>query len=313
MLYPRQGMKHLLPSLVCASVFAASPALAQIVIASDSFELADHPTGDRTVVTGGPNGIRFYTRNATPTDLSLSIVDDTGGLGTNVLSLVDTVNTTTLNDAIIGVLSQPVTLSATGDFIRLEFTFRYTNIGTAAANAGGFRFGIEGSNGSSVTSDNQTSASDNDQGYYAQTGVGPSPANAPANNNIFFRESGGTFPILGGLDRLNIVAAGGATGVTFNNNNAHSVSFTITRTAGSNISLSLVYDGGTPITAVTTGGTGNFFTFDEIALSNGFVTAPVSFNIDNVSVVSNVPEPTAAGLIGFGALGTLGFVRRRAK
>jgi hypothetical protein len=302
-------MKPHLPTLLFTSLLAASPAFAQITIASDSFELADHPTGDRTVVTGGANGIRFYTRNATPTDLTVNIANDAGGLGTNVLSLVDTVNTTTLNDSIIGVLSQPVTLAAQGDFIRLEFTFRYTNIGTAAANAGGFRFGIEGSNTSLVTGDNQTSVSDNDQGYYAQTGVGPSPANAPANTNVLFRENGGTFPILGGLDRTGITAS--STGVAINNNNAHSVSFTITRGSGTNISLSLAYDGGAPITGAFTGT--NFFTFDEIAFSNGFVTSPVSFNIDNVSVVSNVPEPGTMGLMSLGAVGMLGLVRRRTR
>jgi hypothetical protein len=218
---------------------------------------------------------------------------------------MDTANTTTLNDSIIGVLSQPITLAAQGDFIRLEFTFRYTNAGTAAANAAGFRFGIENSNGTPVTADNQTSISDNDQGYYAQTGVGTV---APLSTNTLYRESGGTFPILGGIDRTNL--ATNSAGAAFNDNNAHTVSFSITRTAGNNISLSLIYDGGTPITNTTTSGTGNFFTFDEIAFSNGFVTSPVSFNLDNITITS-VPEPATMGLTSFGAVGMLGLVRGR--
>lgn len=315
-------MNTRIPIALSASLLLAVPAIAQITIASDNFEFAHHPETspgsgiqDRTVVTGGVNGIKFYTRNATPANLSVNIVNDPlpGGLGTKVLSFVDTANTTTLNDSIIGVLPQALTLGSTGDFIRLEFTFRYTNLATALPNAGGFRFGIEGSNGTVVTGDDQAATSDNDQGYYAQTGVGPSPANAPVNSNVFFRENGGTFPILGGTDRLSINLPAGTTGMAFNDELAHAVSFTITRTAGSNISLSLIYDGGTPLTVNTAGGTGNFFTFDEIMFSNGFVTSPLSFNLDNVSVVSNVPEPTAAGLLSLGSVALLGLIRRRAR
>lgn len=305
-------MKTLQPVLFCTSLLVATPAIAQIVIASDTFELPDHPgpIQDRTVVSGGVNGIKFYTRNATSAIFSLSIVDDSGpgGLGSSVLNHTDTTTTGGGSNPIIGILPQSISLSAPGDFVRLEFTFRYTNIGTTTASNTGFRFGIFGSNGTLVTGDNQPSNSNNDQGYYVQTGVGTT---APAYDNTLFREGGTLAPILGGTDRTVLALPMGTFGMSFNDNNAHTVSFTLTRTAGDNISLSLIYDSGTPITYTTTGG-GNFFSYNEIAFSNGFGANPVAFNIDNVTVTT-VPEPSAMGLMSLGAVGMLGLVRRRTR
>ena len=59
-------MNTRLPTILGASLFLAVPAIAQVVVATDTFELIDHLTGDRTFVTGGINGIKFYTRNAAP-------------------------------------------------------------------------------------------------------------------------------------------------------------------------------------------------------------------------------------------------------
>jgi hypothetical protein len=293
---------------LAAAIAWPRKASAQVTIASDSFELADHPAADRTMVTGGTNGLQFFTHNPIIPNYSVSIIDDSapGGLGSLVLNQTDT--TGNGGNQIIGLLPQAITLASPGDFIRLQFTFRYLNLGTATQNAAGFRFGIEGSNGTFVTADGQGSVSDNDQGYYVQTGVG---ATAPANNNIFFRESGTLSPILGGNDRVSVTAnsAGGA----INDILAHTASFTITRGAGTNISLSLSYDGGTAITGNFTGASPNtpFYTFDEIMFSDGFVANPVHFNIDNVAVVTNVPEPSAA-VLGLLAVPFIAARRRRA-
>ena len=270
-----------------AAIAWPQDASAQVTIASDSFELADHPTGDRSVVTGGASGLRFFTRNAIIPNYSASIINDSGpgGLGSFVLNHSD--STGTSGNQIIGLLPQPLTLASPGDFIRLEFTFRFLDIDTLS-NAG-FRFGFEGSNGTLVTGDGQTTVSDNDLGYYAQTGVGTT---APLNNNTLYRENGGTSPILGGTDRTTVTAS--SAGVAINDLLAHTASFTITRGTGTNVSLSLSYDGGPAITGTAT--TVPYYTFDEIAFGNGFVADAVDFNIDNVSVVTNVPEPSAAVL-----------------
>jgi hypothetical protein len=289
--------------LAAALVFAAGRAGA-VTLDADTFELADHPTGDRVVVSGGVNGIPFYTRNAPGANYTVSIVNDSGigTLDSTVLRHVDT-TTGAAGNQIIGALPQPVMLAAQGDFITLSFNFRFTNITTVTANNAGFRFGLEGSNGTLVTGDNQGAQSNNDLGYYVQTGVGATTA--PAANNTIYRENGGIAPILGGTDRASITS--NTAGRFFNDELPHSASFTITRGAGTSMSFSVSYDGGTAITG--TAPTTPYYFFDEVIFSDGFVTNPVHFNIDNVEVVTNVPEP-AAGLCFLAAMG-LGLGRRR--
>jgi hypothetical protein len=256
------------------------------------------------VVSGGLSGMTFYTRNATGAQYSASIVDDSaaGGLGSMALNHNDTTTSSGGNE-IIGLLPTPITLATQGDFITLSFRFRYVNVSTATANSAGFRFGIEGSNGSVVTADGQGSTSDNDQGYYIQTGVGT--AAAAATNNTFYRENGGVLPILGGTDRAATTAS--TTGAVINDNLAHTATFTITRGSATNISLSASYDGGTAKTASYP--TTPYYTFDEIAFGDGFVASPVQFNVDDVLVTSNVPEPGTLACL-FGGAGLL-FVRHR--
>jgi len=270
-----------------AAILLAGPAKSSAVtVASDTFESSDHPTGNRTVVTGGVNGLSFYSRNATGASISLSIVDDSagGGLGSLALNAVDTTSAN-VGNAIIGLLPIPINLAQQGDFVTLSFQFRYLNSATATANSVGFRFGIEGSVGTAVTGDNQGTTSDNDQGYYIQTGVGATTG--AATNNTIYRENGGTQPIGGGTDRS--AGTTNTTGLFFNDNLAHSATFTITRGTGTNVSVAATYDGGSAITTTFT--TTPYYAFDEIFFDDGFVPAPVQYNVDNVTVTSNVPEP----------------------
>jgi hypothetical protein len=291
-------------------VSSAIPASA-VILDADNFELTDHPTGDRTVVAGGINGIQFYTRNATSAQYVAAIVNDSGigGLGSMALSHANS-GTGNAGNQIIGILSQPITLAATGDFITLSFRFRYTNLATATHNNSGFRFGLEGSNGTLVTGDNQGTQSNNDQGYYVQTGTGNAPLGpVPLANNTLYRENGAVGPvppILGGTDRQNLTTS--STGVTFNDELPHSASLTITRGTGTNMSFSVVYDNGTPITATST--TVPFYHFDEVAFGDAFVTNSIHFRVDDVQVTTNVPEPIA-GLSLLGGAGLLLARRRR--
>ncbi|WAC17998.1 hypothetical protein OVA24_12190 [Luteolibacter sp. SL250] len=78
------------------------------------------------------------------------------------------------------------------------------------------------------------------------------------------------------------------------------------------MSLSYVFDGGTPITAVDS--SANIRTsFDQIAISNGFTTTFAQYNVDDVLLTATnftpIPEPAAALLGSMAAIGML--IRRR--
>lgn len=289
----------LLSSSLC--LVGSYSAFGQFTIATDNFELTDHPGGNLTLA-GPTSGIPFYTRNATGASYSVSIAND-ATFGSNVLQHVDT--TATTGNAIIGVLPLPIVLANTNDFITLTFQFRFLNVGTATANNAGFRFGIWGDGGTTVTANGQTTVSDNDAGYYAQTGVGTT---TPGSGNLFYNEGGGTSPIGGGADRAAVNTTAG-NGVAINDGNIHSATFTLTRTNATTVSLSVSYDGGTAFIGNST--TNIRTTFNEIAFNDGFVATPVQFAIDNVQVTSSVPEPGSALLFAFGVAAVAGSRRRK--
>ncbi len=283
-----------------AVLIASNGAFAQVTLASDGFELADHPTGDRLTI--GTTGIPFYTRNATSANLSLAIVNDST-FGSNVLQQID--NTGNGSNQIIGVLPLPIVLANVNDFITLSFKFRFLNMATVTQNAAGFRFGIWGDAGTVVTADNQPTISDNDQGYYVQTGVGTA---TPGSNNLFYNEASGMTPIGGGTDRA--IVTGSGAGIAINDQLVHTALFTIRRTNATTIGLTVTYDGATTFTGNSSASIRA--SFSEIGFNDAFVANPVHHAIDDVVVTSSVPEP-ATGLmcaLGFTALAAN---RRRAR
>jgi hypothetical protein len=280
-----------------------STASAAFVIANDGFETDTHPTGFRTVAVASPvpgnNGIRFFTVKD-PNAASASITNDVV-LGSNALVVNNTPNSTSF--PIVGNLPLFPTLNNVNDNVTLTFRFRFLNAPTSAPSNSAFRFGIYSSNGTPVTGDNQIGASDNDQGYYVQIGDADQVV-----NNLFYRESGGTSPILGGTDRSTGNASAGVAGIT--DTNAHTAAFSITRTDAATYRLALSIDGGTPVTM----NAGTPYTqFDQIAFSNGFGNPAMNFAIDDVRIEATayaIPEPASLSLAAIGAIGLLARRRR---
>jgi hypothetical protein len=295
-----------------AGALAAGGAASAAVIASDGFDAATHPTGSRTVVTPavvpGNNGIPFFTRFADPGNGTATIVSDSavGGATAEALSVT---NTTASNSfPVIGVLPAMGMVTNVNDAVTLSFKFRFLNATTVADNNTAFRFGLFNSKSTPVTADN-TTASNDDQGYYVTMGDA-----TQASSTLAYNESGGTSPILGGTDRNPATASAGVTGI--NDNLGHTVSMTLTRTSATALGMSLVIDGGAP---VTTSFSVIYPGFDEIAFSDGFVgtaSGQLNFAVDDVQVTANnvvVPEPMGLGLAGVVvAGGMLGRRKRRA-
>lgn len=271
-----------LPLVAALSLCHALTLAHAVTIVNDGFETTTHPTGDRTVASSP--GVAFYTRAVTGSS-TLAIAND-ATFASNVLAFDDT-NGDGQSEGIVAPLGTSLSLDNTGDFLTLSFSFRYTNNASAGANNANFRFGLFNSQSTAVTADNQVE-SVNDMGYYVQVGSGGSVA---ATNNIFFEETGGTAPILGGIDRSNKVAS--STGFGINDNAIHTASLTLTRTSATVMGLSLTIDG----TTITASDTSTLITsFDEIAFANGFSTTGLDFLLDSVVVTSSVPEPSIAGL-----------------
>lgn len=266
-----------------------------LTVLNDGFEIATHPTGFRTVHTSP--GSPYYG----VTSPAASITED-AVFGSRALTV-----TAGANYHLVSPLGGTISLTNVNDTLTFSFKLRFTN--TPATDASAFRFGVFSSNGTPVASDNfGAGVSDNDQGYYAVLGA----ASSPATTATLFNEGGGTSPILGGTDRTALTTSAAGPSIAAADNTAHSVSLTITRTSLTQISLSYIFDGGTPITAVDN--SANLRTsFDQIAIANAFTTTFAQYSIDDVLLTASnftpIPEPAAAGLAGIGLLGLL--MRRR--
>lgn len=270
-----------------------------VTVVDDGFEIGTHPTGFRTVATG--TGVAVHAVSTGNGTMSSPLAVDpafAGGAGNRVLGVNGTANY-----PIIATLGGNAFLSAVNDSITLSFDFRLTNAPLSAA--GGFRFGLASSNGSLANFDGSGSASDNDTGYYVAPGVS---GTVPASNSFIFNESGGTSPILAGLDRAALNAS--AVGANIADTNVHSVSLSLTRDSLTTILISLTIDSNV---WTATDNTANLRTsFDEIAFSNGFAATYAQYNLDNLKLTATnfvpIPEPAFAGLVG---IGVLSFLQRR--
>jgi PEP-CTERM motif. len=290
---------HLLVALGCAAIsFQQASA---VTVVNDGFEPATHPGGFRSVAVAP--GVPFIQPD-TGTGTASLVTDDNMGnpVGNKALSVIST--STATSHVLTANLGGTISLANVSDTMTLSFKIRLTN--TPTSTNGGFRFGLYGTNGTvGLTEGSGLGNPNNDTGYYASLGTNNS---VPAANNFLFSESGGTSPILAGLDRASINSAAG---ISLNDALFHTLSLTVTRATSTTMSVSFSFDGGTAIAGTTTV---LYTSFDEIAISDGFQAIPTTYNIDDVLLTASnftpVPEPAVAGLAGFGLLALL--KRRRA-
>ncbi len=256
------------------------------VVLLDTFE-----DGNRT--KSGPLDTNWWTSSSAG---SLSVGFDST-FGSNALSYSDG----TGFRGFVGDFPS-VTLAAAGEYILLEFTFRYVN--TPPNQNSGFRFGLY--NGSPSTADGpadpQLHTSGTYTGYYSNISVGT------ANNQQLFQEFGTTGGIMSGLDRTQIGTTNTSTNAGLNNTLPHTGLFRIERTA-TGLSFLGQIDSTTLINETQT--SGMQYTFNNVGfnIANSIAGEPLRF--DEIKVTF-VPEPSTYALVSLGLAGVM-WLRRRQK
>jgi hypothetical protein len=242
------------------------------------------------VLRGGTDssGIDWFDRSASA---SIGAFNDNGPNTLNSATL--RFATMVANRGFVGVLiGGPITLGAPGDYVTLSFSFRVS--GTLNSNAQGFTFGLYDSNGTPVTGDD-TTQSDNDRGYRGQFATGSTGGVSiiKEENNVAGGLGTGT-----GTESL-AVTLSSSTPVAITSSIPHTASMTLTYNSLNSLGIVLYYDG---VKVADGTSTSPFFSFDEVVFSQGGSNNLV---IDDVSVISNVPEPGVAGLLLMSAVGCL--------
>jgi len=248
-------------------------------------EVADDFTDGDRGNNASAGDLAWFTLG-TPT---VAVVNDSLGIGYG--------NALQLTPASTGrglVANMPARTLADGDSLALSFDWRFT--GTTALNQSyNLRFGLHSSNGTPNTADN-TTASDNDKGYF----IGTNPGVNSASGTMQFRETGAAPGVLGGTDWSTFgtsgacVSAGTAT---------HTATLIITR-----VGTTLVVSGQIDNLAASTGTDASpvTYTFDQLGLTLAGATLPSPLCIDNVQVEylpSTTGQTVGGGTIASPAVG----------
>ncbi|HEV7402144.1 MAG TPA: Calx-beta domain-containing protein [Chthoniobacteraceae bacterium] len=222
--------------------------------------------GNRSNGTGGDLlGVPFFTQSGTASVASDAVI----GTGNALLS------PSASTSKVIAEFN-PVTLTKIGDFVQLQFDFRFS-AAPASINAG-LRFGLYQTFGTHTTADAQLTTRTDDVGYGAFTDPG-----GTTNLTKVYAEGAGDEILTGsgatGLSTFGTTGASSALGTT-----KHTAKLVLTLQAGGVLQVSGSIDG------VAATGTKNptllTTSFNELAISSNTSTAN-SFYLDNLTVTTN--------------------------
>jgi len=259
------------PALLAVSLLLTATARATILV-NDTFDVGGSPTVGDDAADPLDTAWTAYAAGGT-----LSVVDDTGGLGSG-----NALDGAVLSGGGVTALSLPSVNLAINQTIILSFDFRY--ITSPANNSLGFRFGLL---------DQQTAGETNDRGYGGVISTG-----TDTTGFRIYEDTGtsGSNEGLAGADFGSLGATGPGSTSVLDDTLEHSFSLQITRTSATDVSLVAEVDGQT-ITA--TDSTGAMFTFNQILIRNGAIGT--DFRFDNVQL-EVIPEPSTMLLLGVGGL-----------
>lgn len=294
-------------------------AAAGVVLAGAGFALLPSASSAVTVVNetfdaGSPTPLTFFRADLqTTTNPSLTVVSDTGAGGLGSGNALD-VNTGSAFEPVVAPFTSRTL--AVGEKIVLSFDFRFTTNHEGS----GFSFGFLNSNGTAAanTAAVNSNPTTNDFGYYAQLGT---PVAGGAGLSRLLREDATPGAEIlhfndsvpsGSVDPKSQQLTTVATGVRGANTNENRVTeFSIERLDATTARIVLSFTGAdvsgpSSFSVTDTVPNASYFTFNELAFSNGAI-ANTDYRLDNITV-DVVPEPGALGLVASGGLAAL---RRR--
>jgi hypothetical protein len=283
--------------LVAGVLLGAAGTRAATVRVDDRFDDADRDNNGTTdggvaVTPSAEISFPFYRQGNGTQAVGTALDSVLGSATNNALTL--TSGTGTFSVVAGRFAASPQTyLVSTGDTVSVSFDFRMT--GTIAASSAGFRFGLANSNGTTITADQTTAqASADDKSFFVQLGTGGTTGTSVA------EESGTATNVLSGADTVALTTASAITAgsaITLNDTAKRSALLTLTKNAsGVGVAVSIFDATGTLLVRAAGADSGSTLTaFDEVAFGSGGTTN--NFNIDNVVVVTSIPEPATGALV----------------
>jgi hypothetical protein len=252
-----------------------------------------------------------------------------GGQGTNAPTMGSTTASSS-NGFIVGYLPNAIALTNVGDFVTLSFNVSFNDATGVTNNGDNFRWALFDLNGQTpVSGDNFATAgvdgqTDDWRGYwFGHKGGGGAGTNGSirertaalaSGDNIFAAAAPNntSAPSLGAVGGTAVTIAGSVNGD--NTGPLYTGTLTLTKTAAG-IDLSGSFSG-------TNGANANSFSvsdnttpspasFRAVAFLNGSGISADQVIFQNVNVLTNVPEPAAAGVLALSAM-AIGMRRRRA-
>jgi len=268
------------------------------IVFDDTFDVGAPPS--RNDDAADPLDRQWYKNHST----ALSVVDDTGGIGSGNALNSDNTNVGFGSFGKFAANFPTVSLNNVGDRAVLSFDVRRLTSGTPSGSGPSFRFGLYDNDDSPLTSDSSNNILSNtadDIGYRLNLNVGSPGAFAT-------REGPESSGILGGPVGANEVGLANALGNPFaglNDSGPHDVVTTLLRTGGG-VRILVDVDGTTVIDATDDGidpdtnmPAGLFVTdFDVVGFGIGSSNVAYDFRVDNIGLeFTPVPETGSLALV----------------
>jgi hypothetical protein len=294
-------MKSCSLTTVLAIMVLTVPAVADITVVEDTFT-----DGGRTNGSDALDVAWYKINESSAGDQTLTVRtdDDIPGIGSGNALEVTHAATDKRRGLLADFSDSEVTLTDLGDWITLELDLRILN-DPVTNSARDFRFGLFNNSGTSVVSDlDNDYEADDDQGYFARASTG-------TEDRWDLTREKGTASFIAGDDLSLILKVTDFGGLA--DNDTHTAKLILTRaeyesstTPGQmnpKLDIQFVLDEGTAIEKWLIEdhrGSSAVYSFNEIGFSSH--DDDISYIVDNVTVLTNVPEPATIILLGLGGL-----------
>jgi hypothetical protein len=329
---PRESLTMKRLSLIALALATPLAVMADTTVFSDNF------TGASTIQSATPG---TPTANSADYEVFTSVGSPAGySLGANALHFASAASSSALAEVSARFAASPVTLMTVGDYINLTLTFVDTanvlvsglNL-NSSINIGLFNSsGVNLNQGVRLDGTTVTGGSQNYVGYVSRLFLNgnasgynrkaQASSGTAQNQDLLFNNASGSAAFNNPVGTSFTGTSGGTTGFTTGlvQGNTYTYSYNISLTAANAVLVNeQIFNGstatGTPLINFSgTSTSGNFVgsTFDSLSFGFRYTAAGATggaLDINQITVTSNVPEPSFFALSGLGIL-ALGFARR---